>query len=153
MISKQSRTGLTPVSASVRETVSSSFGSSSSEAERLTWRIRAAAEAVVAPGGELRAGGAQGPAADALHQPGALGDRDEERGRDGLVAGTVPAQERLDADDLTAAALDERLEDDAQLILGEGLAEGGCELDLAAAQLLASRFPRARVLGHPAPSA
>ena len=55
------------------------------------------------PGDLLLADRADDPVADRLDQPGLLGERDEVARRDDAALGVVPAQQRLDADQLARA--------------------------------------------------
>ena len=60
---------------------------------------------VLVPARRLAAGGAQHPFADLQDQAALLGDRDEDRRRDGAALGMLPAQQRLEADDLAGRQL------------------------------------------------
>ena len=68
-------------------------------------------------------------------QPGALGHGDELVGRDQAALGMLPAHERLHADQAPVRGADERLVVDAQLPLGDGLAQLGLDAQLVASPL------------------
>ena len=66
------------------------------------------------PGRRLAAGGAQNPFADLQDQAALFGDRDEDIGRDGAALGMLPAQQRLEAEDLAGRQVLLRLIGEAQ---------------------------------------
>ena len=82
------------------------------------------------PLGGLAAGLAEHPVAELAHEAGALGQRQELAGRDEAVA-VLPADERLDADDLPRLEADERLVVEHELLLAlEGAAEAAGHREL-----------------------
>ena len=70
----------------------------------------------------LRAGRSQHPLADRDDQPGVLGHRNELERRDRAETRMVPAQQRLDSVAPATGQLDDRLVDDAQLLVVERVA-------------------------------
>ena len=78
----------------------------------------------VLPGGPLRAGLAQHPFADGLHQSGLFGERDEQVGRHQAALRVVPAQQRLAADGAHRGEVGLGLVVDDELALFEGAVQG-----------------------------
>jgi hypothetical protein len=86
----------------------------------------------------------QHPAADVLDQPGLLGHRQEQRGREQPSGGVLPADQRLVADRRPAAQVDDGLEEDPQIAAVQGGAQGVLDVqpvDGALAQLLVGDIP------------
>ena len=97
------------------------------------WRLerfdgdRQAREALLVPLARLGAGRAQDPLADRDDQAGELRDGDELARRDQAQLGVAPAQERLGAEDLGGLEVEEGLEVELELVVGDGLAEAALE--------------------------
>ena len=72
-----------------------------------------------------QAGLPQHPLADARDQPGLLGQPQELARLDHAALGVVPADQRLEADDLAAAQVDLRLVEEPELALLDGPLEVG----------------------------
>ena len=87
-------------------------------AERLTATLMCSGQL-----GGLGAGLPQHPLAERHDQPGLLGERNELGRRDHAALGMVPAQQRLEAADLVALEVDERLVVELELAVGERLAQ------------------------------
>ena len=69
------------------------------------------------------------PFADRRHQAGFLGDRDEHVRRHDAALRVVPADQRLEADQLLGLGVDQRLEVQVELLRGDRRAEVGFEPD------------------------
>ena len=88
--------------------------------------------ATVIGSGQRRRGAAgfvDHPFADRRHQPAFLGDRDEHVGRDEAALRMVPADQRFEPDQLLGLGVDQRLEDEMELLRGDRAAEVGFEPD------------------------
>jgi hypothetical protein len=84
-------------------------------------------DVIAPPAHRLRAGLADDPFADRLDQPQTLGHRDELVRRDRPQERMAPAQQRLDTGDLPAAQPDLRLVVEAQLAVGQRLAQAALQ--------------------------
>ena len=84
----------------------------------------------VGPPGGRGAGLPHRPFAERDDEPGLLGQRDELGRRDEAALGVMPAQQRLEAADLVAREVDERLVVELELAVGQRLAQ--IDLQLAA---------------------
>src|SRR3954469_19712271 len=91
----------------------------------------------LAPGGDLGGRLLEHPAAERRDEAGLLGQADELGRADDAVAGTVPADERLDADQALVGDVEDRLVVDAELLALDG-----------AAQVALGAQPDERVVAH-----
>ena len=73
------------------------------------------------PRGSVAGCDVEHPRTDGRHQPAPFGDGDEQTGRNGSEASAVPAQEGFEADETSVDDLGDRLVDDAELVVGEGV--------------------------------
>ena len=117
-----SRCGSRPDVARASLTIAATSALRKSRAETLT-ETEISLRPVAAFGG----GRGQHPAADVGDEPGFLGDRDEQRRRDRAEFGVVPARQRLAAHHAPRLQIDDRLVDQRQRAVGDGLLEIGLQ--------------------------
>ena len=124
VISRHSLTGSMPESSRAAPTTSTRSVEPSWRADTLTDTLSASSPHAASWPARL----AQDPRADRDDEPVALGQRDEAQRRDDAEDRVVPAQQRLDAGHAAVVEGDERLVDEAQLAVGEGVAQAALEL-------------------------